>query len=169
MKSMDCKTCRTNLLELLDAEATAWRPEIEAHLAACAECREELEELRGTFALLDEWVAPPEPTPYFDQRLHARLREAVAEKPEGFWERLSSFVKFSTGRQFRPAMTGALAAVLLLAGSGTYFGIEGFGSRVAPSATVNDLKVLDNNAQVEQQIDQLLDNSNDDGGASPTS
>lgn len=168
MKSMDCNTCRTNLLELLDADGAASRPEVAAHLAACAHCRAELEELRATFALLDEWQAP-EPTPYFDQRLHARLREAAAAKPEGLWERISSFVKFSTGRQFRPAMTGALAAVLLLAGSGTYFGLEGFGSKVAPSATVNDLKVLDNNAQVEQQLDQLLDNSNDDGGASPTS
>ena len=41
----------------------------------------------------------------------------------------------------------------------------------AASATVNDLKILDNNAQTEQQLNQLLDDSSagtDDGAAVPT-
>jgi hypothetical protein len=38
-----------------------------------------------------------------------------------------------------------------------------------PSATVNDLKILDNNAQAYQQMDQLLDPAaNDDSGDPPT-
>ena len=34
--------------------------------------------MRRTMALLDEWQAP-EPSPYFDSRLRARLREVAAE------------------------------------------------------------------------------------------
>jgi hypothetical protein len=40
---------------------------------------------------------------------------------------------------------------------------------VAPSATVNDLKILDNNSQALQQMDQLLDSSGDDSSAPPAS
>jgi hypothetical protein len=92
---MTCKTCRTYLPDLLlDEEFAASRPEVAIHLAACADCGTELNELRATFALLDEYTAP-EPSPYFDSRLHARLREAQAAEPESLWERVKSFVSFS--------------------------------------------------------------------------
>jgi len=140
-------------------------------LDSCAACRTELVELRSTFALLDEWKAP-ELSPYFDSRLQARLREAVAAPPEGLWERAKSFLLFSTGRQLRPAVAGALAFVLLI-GGGAFAGIHGItnGSATPPpqaSATVNDLKILDNNVQAEQQLNQLLDDSTpstDEGAA----
>jgi hypothetical protein len=35
---------------------------------------------------------------------------------------------------------------------------------VQASPTVNDLKILDNNAQALQQMDQLLDSSDDSSG-----
>ena len=44
------------------------------HLASCSACAEQLKAMRATMSLLDEWQAP-EPTPYFDVRLQARLRE----------------------------------------------------------------------------------------------
>ena len=172
MKTMiDCKTCRAALPELLLDPAAATATEANEHLTMCAECRAQLAELRATFAMLDEWTAP-EPSTYFDSRLHARLREAVAAEPEGFWERTKSFLLFSTGRQLRPAMASALAVVLLIGGGGTFAGLyeQGvIGHPVAASATVNDLKILDNNAQAEQQMDQLLDDSssNSDDAATP--
>ncbi len=87
----DCKTCRTALADLLlDKSYAAAHPEVAAHMAGCAECRKELEELQATFALLDDWKAP-EPSPYFDAKLHARLREAQASEPEGFWSRTRAF------------------------------------------------------------------------------
>jgi anti-sigma factor RsiW len=157
----DCKTCNSHLADLLlDADYAAAHPEFAAHMAACAGCRAELAELRATYALLDHWTAP-EPSPYFDAKLHARLREAASAPPEGFWERTRSFLMFSTGRNLRPAMTGALA-VLMLIGGGTGVGIYEHNNTVAlaaPSPAVNDLKILDNNAQAIQQMNQLLDDS----------
>lgn len=172
MKTTDCTTCRSYMPDLLlDENFVAARPSLAAHLAACAECRGELVELRSTLALLDEFHAP-EPSTYFDSKLHARLREAIAAEPEGFFERVRSFLLFSTGRQLRPALAMSLAFMLLI-GGGTFAGIrQQHANDGAPttSATVNDLKILDNNAQALQQMDQLLDegSSSDDGGDSPT-
>ena len=126
----------------------------------------ELAELRATFAVLDHWTAP-EPSAYFDSKLHARLREAQAEAPEGLWSRMKSFVAFSTGRGLRPAMAGALALVLVLGGGGALLDLHNPAVAAPPSAAVNDLKILDNNATAIQQMDQLLDTS-DDGAAPPT-
>ena len=165
----DCKTCQTHLPDLLlDPEYAATRPELNLHLAACTGCRTELEELRATFALLDTWTAP-EPTPFFDSRFKARLREAQAAEPESFWERTKSWILFSSGRSFRPALAGALAAVMITVGAGTFVTMHttpSLETPVASSATVNDLKILDNNDQAMQTMDQLLDNSNaDDAGS----
>jgi len=169
--TIDCKTCKSHLADLLlDHGFAAAHPELSAHLVGCDACRTELAELRSTFALLDEWAAP-EPSPYFDPRMHVLLREAAAAPPEGLWERTRAFFLFSTGRHLRPAMTGALA-LLMLIGGGTGIGIyEHNNTVVAASPTVNDLRILDNNAQAIQQMDQLLDESApspDDNTAPPT-
>jgi hypothetical protein len=165
----DCKTCRTHLADLLlDDGYTSAHPEFAAHLADCTACGQELTELRSTFALLDDWTAP-EPSPYFDSKLHVRLREAEAAGPEGFWERTRSFFLFSTGRHLRPALTGALAFAMLIGGGG--IGVLLHQPTPTASATVNDLKILDNNAQALQQMDQLLNDpaaSTDDTNAPPT-
>jgi len=171
----NCKNCRSHLPDLLlDDAYTTTHPEFKEHLAACTACRAELAELRSTFALLDEWKAP-EVSPYFDSKLQARLREAMDAPPEGLFARMRSFMLFSTGRQLRPAMAGALAFVLLI-GGGTFAKFYHAANSLPPvadsaSATVNDLKILDNNVQAEQQMDQLLDDSApsaNDGTAPPT-
>jgi hypothetical protein len=165
--NIDCKTCTAAMADLLLVEGYAAKPEMAAHLAACTACRTELAELQQTFALLDSWQAP-EPSPYFDSKLHVRLREAVAAAPEGLWERLGSYLKFSTGRHLRPVMAGALAAVLL-GGGGTWIGVyQPHSNNQAMSPTVNDLKIMDNNAQALQQMDQLLDESPSNDDAPPT-
>jgi len=48
-------------------------------------------------ALLDEWQAP-EPSPVFDTRLQARLREEQSRQPASWW----AWIR-------RPALAGALA------------------------------------------------------------
>lgn len=167
---IDCKTCRTSLADLLlDESYAAAHPELAAHMADCAACRTELKELQATFALLDDWKAP-EVSTYFDTKLHARLREAQASEPEGFWARTRAFLTYSTGHRFRPALAGAMVVAVMLAGGGTFAGFYAHNSPVAVQAspTVNDLKLLDNNAQAVQQMGQLLDGS-DDGSGPPSS
>jgi anti-sigma factor RsiW len=74
MKSTsNCNDTR-ELMPDLAAGLTAVTPEVKAHLESCAECAGKLEAFRQTMSLLDEWQAP-EPSPYFDVRLNARLRE----------------------------------------------------------------------------------------------
>jgi len=57
-----------------------------------------------------------------------------------------------------------------LAGGGTLAGIYQSSTPIAVQAspTVNDLKLLDNNAQAVQQMDQLLDGSDDSSGPPST-
>jgi len=75
---MKCQEIR-ELMPDLAAGLGAATAETEQHLRACAECTGTLQELRQTMALLDEWQAP-EPSPYFDVRLGARLREEAAKQ-----------------------------------------------------------------------------------------
>lgn len=165
----NCKTYRSHLEDLLlDSGYAASHPEVAAHVKSCADCHSEFAGLKATFALMDEWTAP-EVTPYFDTRMKARLREAAEARPEGFFERIRSFLLFSTGRHLRPAIGGALALLLIAGGAGIV--IPQYVNHPQASATVNDLKILDNNAQALQQMDQLLDDSGspaDDGGSLPT-
>jgi hypothetical protein len=165
--AMECKDCKAEFAELLLVEDyETQHAGLSAHLASCAGCAQELTELRATFALMDSWTAP-EPSPYFDSKVMVGLREAEAAAPAGFWERIRTFVTYSTGRGLRPVMAGALALVMIAGGGGAL--IELHQTAVTPSATVNDLKILDNNEQAIQQVDQLLDDSgsSDDGSAHP--
>jgi hypothetical protein len=164
--TITCKQTQERLPDLLLDPASV-PAAVEAHVAVCTVCKGELGSLIATFEALDAWTAP-EPSAYFDTRMHARVREAQSAAPEGFFERAKSFLLFSTGRQLRPMVAGALALVLVASG-GSFLGIHGIPGHQPGqmSATVNDLKVLDNNAQAIQQMDQLLDD-NDDQDPPPT-
>jgi hypothetical protein len=76
---------------------------------------------------------------------------------------------YSTGHRLRPVLAAALVLAVVLGGGGTFAGLYEHSSTVAVQAspTVNDLKILDNNAQALQQMDQLLDSS-DDSSAPPS-
>jgi anti-sigma factor RsiW len=167
---MNCKDCQSVLLDLLlDPDA---RPNaaVQSHLESCAECNREFKSLEATFALLDTWKAP-EPSPYFDQKLAVRLREEQAMPPAGWFELMKSRLLFNTGRQFRPALAGALALILLV-GGGSFANLSSFGrSTPQASAAVQDLQILDKNDQALQAMDQLLqdDGPADDNAVPPTS
>ena len=161
---MNCKDCQSVFLDLLLDPAAPSHSAARSHLESCPECKREFKSLEATFALLDTWKAP-EPSPYFDQKLAVRLREEQAKAPEGWFERLRSRLLFNTGRQFRPALAGAMALILLV-GGGTLANLSDFGhSTPQASATVQDLQILDKNDQALQAMDQLLQ---DDGPADDT-
>jgi anti-sigma factor RsiW len=165
---MNCTDCQTALPDLLldPAAPSAAR----AHIATCTACAQELAAFEATFALLDSWSAPAV-SPYFDQKLAVRLREEQAAPAPGWWEQFKTRLQLNTGRQFRPALAGAMA-LLLLAGGGV--GVttwpHAHTTAVAPvSATVNDLQILDKHEEALQQMDQLMqdDAPQDDPAANP--
>lgn len=57
--------------------SAAERAQVEAHLAGCAACRAQVDELRALLGVLAEWAAA-EPSPAFDARLRTRLAEESA-------------------------------------------------------------------------------------------
>jgi len=132
--------------------------EIDAHMAGCGACAGKIEEIRQTMTLLDEWQAP-EPSPYFDVRLQARLREEMA-RPQAGW--LAWFR--------RPVLAAALT-VLLAIGVGLFFGknkgiynsddeIAGMDSQVQfaePGTAVSDLQALEKNHDLYSDFDLLDD------------
>jgi hypothetical protein len=163
---MNCKTCQSALPDLLFGssapvgaadQASTKTAAARAHVAICAACAQELASFEATFAMLDSWQAPAV-SPYFDQKLSVRLREEQAALPAGWFERLSTRLLLNTGRQFRPALAGAMALVLIVGGGS--FGISSLprpqSHPVQASAVVNDLQILDKNEQAIQQMDQLL-------------
>jgi hypothetical protein len=166
---MNCQHCQSALPDLLLDPTAGANSAAREHLASCAVCKKEFQELEATFALLDMWQAP-QPTPYFDQRLAVRLREEQSATPAGWFERLKARLLFNTGRQFRPALAGGLA-LLLLVGGGTFADLATFSHtphRAEASATVHDLQILDNNDQALQTMDKLLqDDDSSDGSTTP--
>ncbi len=160
---MNCHEISELLRELAAGMDTsmpeAEQREVKQHIASCAACAAHLGELQKTMALLDEWQAP-EPSPYFDTRLQARLREEMTEemaRPRVAW--------FSWLR--RPAWAMALAAVLfagaLVAGNKSYFyQIEAIkteapslGLPVQPGTAVGDLQALERNDELYADFDVL--------------
>lgn len=156
MTITDCKGCEKALPELL-LEGRSSDGLAELHLRDCAACRIELEQLRATMELMDEWVAP-EPSAYFDTRLYARLREDQQDAPQGLWDRVSASLGFKAHRGLRPALAGALGLAMILGGGTAATLLLHHGSTpVVASPTVDDLKIYDNNAQAVQQMDMLDD------------
>ena len=168
---MICRDCQSALPELLLDPAAPSNAAAREHLKSCSSCNQEFQSLEATFTLLDTWQAP-EPSSYFDQKLAVRLREEQALPPAGWFERMRNRLLFNTGRQFRPAVAGALALVLLVAG-GAFADLSGFphSDKAQVSATVNDLQILDKNDQALQTLGLLLqdDGSSNDGTTPPSS
>ena|SRR5881394_924937 len=147
---MKCNEIRELLPDLAAGLATA-HSEVNLHLRSCTGCAGTLEEFRKTMALLDEWQSP-EPSPYFDTRLQARLREEEA-KPQHSW--------FAWMR--RPVMAVAMA-VVLVAGTSVFW-VEQNHIKQQPvivGSAVSDLQVLDKDHDMlsdsdPDSADSLLD------------
>jgi hypothetical protein len=155
-----CTAMETKLAELLLAPETV-PAKVSTHVAACESCSKELEELRATIALMNTWEAP-EPNPYFLTRLNARLDEERQAAPAGWLERLRARFAYGPQLHARPMAAMALTVVLLL-GGGTYLGITNWDQPVAAppqAAVVHDLQLLDNNAQLLDQLEAISNNDN---------
>jgi len=146
---MTCKEVREYMLDAARENPVAG---LDEHLRACASCAQEMESMRQTMALLDEWEAP-EPSPYFDSRLRARLREAAAE-PRGWLE----WVR-------KPAIAFALA-VLMLASITIFRNAPDHKeiaktpnppSMVQTGTAVSDLQELEHDGEMYANFDMLDD------------
>ena len=151
---MNCNEVR-ELLPDLAAGSDAGTPEVEKHIASCAACAAKLQGFQQTMALLDEWQAP-EPSPYFDARLQASLREAMARPATGWLHWLR-----------RPAWAISLAAALvagaIVIGNRAYTPpIEAINTKppelsvpVLPGTAVGDLQALERNNELYADFDVL--------------
>lgn len=156
---MTCDKVNSKLADLLFEPETV-SAEVRAHVDSCERCREELSGLKATMNLLDSWEAP-EPSPYFDSKLAARLREEKAAAPAGVIERFRAWLEYGTNHNLRPIAATALT-VLLAVGGATYAGFTLQHPKATPaSATVRDLQLLDHNAQMIQQLETMNQDSDD--------
>jgi len=145
---MNCIEIHEQLVDVAGGVETPL--EVQNHLHGCTACTQALEQMRKTMTLLDEWQAP-EPSPYFDVRLQARLRE---EQRKGAASWLDWFRK--------PAL-GFAAVLLIAAGVGLYEYNETPnrpGTPVSPvqisrGTAVGDLQFLDKNSDILQDFDAL--------------
>ena len=131
---MKCTDIR-ELLPDLAAGMSAPAAEVNEHLRGCTDCTATLNEFRQTMALLDEWTAP-EPSPYFDVRLKARLREEAAKQPKSWFAWLR-----------RPVVAVAMA-VVLVGGTSLYVARwvrppKHAIATLTPGTAVSDLQTLD--------------------------
>ena len=154
---MKCDQIKDLMLDLA-AGAGESTPALNEHLLGCAACASRLEEMRKTMALLDEWQVP-EPSPYFDTRLAARMREERAKPERATW--------FAWLRM--PVLAGSLALVLMMVGGVSWFTRGRNPSSVAekggtpapvvsqPGTAVGDLQALDKNEDLYANFDLLDD------------
>jgi anti-sigma factor RsiW len=158
---MNCNQIRERLPDLAAGMGALTRePEVEKHIASCADCTAHLRDLQKTMALLDEWQAP-EPSPYFDTRLQWRLREEMARPASGWLS--AGWLSWLR----RPAWAMSLAAVIfagaLLVGSKSYISQTeaiatkppSLGLPVQPGTAVGDLQALERNDELYADFDVL--------------
>jgi hypothetical protein len=162
---MTCLEMNENVAELL-LESRPLSDEAQKHIAECAGCAEELAAMQKTWKLLDEWHAP-EPSPFFDAKLYARMRVEQTTAPASFFERAKAWLLYSSKLQMRQLAAGALATVVVI-GGGTFALLDY--QQPAPvaqtSATVGDLQSYDGNAQLFQQLNALDGDEDSATGAS---
>ena len=151
---MNCNEIR-ELLPDLAAGMDAETPEMKTHLASCSACAAKLQGFMQTMALLDEWQAP-EPSPYFDTRLQARLREEMA-RPAAAWLHWLR----------RPALAMSFAAFVfagaLLIGNRSYITqLDAIETRppelsvpATPGSAMGDLQALEKNNELYADFDVL--------------
>jgi hypothetical protein len=152
---MKCEEIKEMMLDVAAGAGEA-TPAMNEHLLGCPDCAGKFAGMRQTMALLDEWQAP-DPSPYFDTRLAAQMREEQAKPVRAGWL-----------WWFRaPALAGALALILMVAGG---VGLYNNGKRgphatntdgpvpvATPGTAVGDLQTLDKNEDLYANFDVLDD------------
>lgn len=155
---MNCTQIR-ELLPDLAAGMDASTPEVEKHIASCGACAAHLRDLKNTMALLDEWQAP-EPSPYFDTRLQARLREEMARPAAGWlsWLRRPAWAMSLAVVLFAGALTmGTVGKSYIFVAEGIPTGPPPLALPVQPGTAVGDLQALERNDELYADFDMLDD------------
>jgi hypothetical protein len=142
---MRCEEFKANLFEFVDAPP--------GHEKECASCAAELASMQQTMKLLDEWQVP-EPSPYFNTRLKARLREEAAQAQLGWRERLAALFRHARV----PVMAAALGGIVLGGVTVYHSGKQATAENHTICATA-DLQTLDKNYDLLKDLDQLDDNA----------
>ena len=155
---MNCKEMGDRLLDL--AAGRVPDGETERHLQTCEACAEKLASMVQTMSLLDEWGAP-EPSPYFDSRLRARLREQAASpardwlawlrKPVLAFAMVSLMAVGVTLYEHRPPSEGEQQA-------------RATEVNAQPGSAVSDLQNLDKNHDLYANFDLLDELDSQDAG-----
>ena len=151
---MKCEEIRERVLDVAAGLSEPTNEESN-HLANCTACAEHLKSIRSTMSLLDEWQTP-EPSPYFDVRLQARLREEMAKTQAGWlhWFR-------------RPVLAAALTVIMGI-GIGLFFthgngrvqppvANVDIGQGSTPGSAVSDLQTLEKNNDMYADFELLDD------------
>ena len=163
MKTMNKCTAMAEKLADMLLEPEAAPAKVKTHVAECASCQKELEELRATMGLMDGWTTP-EPSPYFMTRLNARMREEREAPRQSWFQRIRYRYMYGPSLHARPLAAMALTA-LLLVGGGAYLGMTNIEQpqpkQSSEAYVVRDLQTLDSNAQVLDQLEAISDNPND--------
>jgi hypothetical protein len=146
---MKCDEIR-ELMPDVAAGFDAATPEMNRHLESCAACAAELAGFRQTMALMDEWKAP-EPSPYFDVRLRARLREEAA-KPAIWWHWLR---KPALAISLAVLMVASITLVRTDAGHNKPQETLATVETVEQGTAVGDLLSLDKNNEIYSDFDLL--------------
>ncbi len=145
---MTCNDFREQLMDLVTA--TDAPSEARAHADVCGSCAAELASMRQTMAMLDEWAAPADTSPYFMTRLRARMREEEAAPARGWlaWFR-------------NPALAVAMMLIMVLSiglmrlGSPPETKDGGHGVVAAKGTPVGDLQYLDKNHDLLADFEML--------------
>lgn len=158
---MKCTEVRENMIEGLGSQPNA---PVAAHLASCAECAQVWAGLQATFAAMDDWKSP-EPSPFFQTRLNARLADVKWEEssaPTGIFRWLRDPVAaFRSGFRLAAVAVGVAAALALAVGVSTYHPAQRSGpdksaaTQVSPA--VNDLQKLDKDEDLYADFELLDD------------
>ncbi len=139
---MQCERAQEYFSDYL--ERTLDRPmtvALEAHVAGCAACREEIAALRDTFFALEALPAV-EPPPDGAWQVLCRMQTARAEELEAARRRPAGFLTWLRGLSAGTAAMTAGLATLVVAGSLMLAGVPehvrlGFGRGVSPAAAVS--------------------------------
>jgi len=162
---MNCNQVRDTFLEVAHVDANAANsahPEVSSHLATCAECAKLFKALQQTMSAMDDWKSP-EPSPYFNTRLNARLAELKREEaaaPVGVlgWLRKPVF-----GLPiWRPVVAGVLTFALAVAVGlhnqpASITTAPHKGNAIESSTAVSDLQKLEKNQDLYSDFDLLDD------------
>jgi predicted anti-sigma-YlaC factor YlaD len=165
-QAMDCKQAQDSILLSAGggagaAHGAAQGAALEAHLSACAECARAAQAVGQSMALLEEWQAP-EPSPYFEVRLRARLREEAARPALSWWQWMRKPAAGVAMAALVAAAVGLFSVSGDLSGPRATVAVERPAERVLPyhfdsdpGSAVADLLALERNHELFAHFDLL--------------